>query len=108
MAYLGMARHPRSHLLRLLGFLLFRIILVLVVGCAIRGVRALRLLRLILCLLSGSLDFRKFLPLLCEGVSLSEIVGDDDIVEDASALPLPQIEAEETKVVLVYHVVILI
>merc|ERR1712113_1203907 len=60
-------------------------------------------LGVILLLLLTLLYLTQLLPLLQETVGLSRVICDDDVVENRAALHLPQIEPNETKIVVLVH-----
>merc|ERR1719393_909543 len=72
------------------------VILVVIVIILVIGRRSFGLLSLlvILLLLLGLLHLAKGLPLVQEGIGLSHVIGDDDVVKDGAALHLPEDEAE--------------
>merc|ERR1712070_675550 len=115
-AYCGIdhARHKYSaptrkkykclHVLRVVLFV-FGVIIVIIVFL-LRFFLFLGLIGFLLLLL---LVVAECLPLCCKFISLLNIVTDNDVVENGTALDLPQVEADEAKVVeLVNCVVILI
>merc|ERR1712051_100815 len=97
-----------SHLFGFLVFLIIIVILILIIFLVIFFF-LLRLLRIIFLLLFGCLNLTQCFPLRRKAVGLSFVIGNDDIVKDRAALHLPQVEADETEViVLVDSVVILV
>merc|ERR1711937_857088 len=82
-----------SHLLLILVVI---VIVITVVswrrGCSLRSLSGVGLLLFLL------LHFGQGFPFLRELVGLGLVVGNDDVVEDGAALDLPEIEADEAKI----------
>merc|ERR1711920_439867 len=97
-----------SDLLRFLFLILiFITVIIVVIVLFLVLLLIVRFLRIVLLLLLALLHLTQILPLLQEVVGLGLVISDNDVVEDRAALPLPQVEAKETEVViLVNHVVI--
>merc|ERR1719313_1294382 len=80
---------------------LSNVLLVVFIIIVIAGVGLLRIvlcfLLVILLFLLCFLHFRQCLPLASERVCFSNVVGDDDVVEDGLSLHLPKIKTDETK-----------
>mmetsp|Transcript_81906 Transcript_81906/g.264388 ORF Transcript_81906/g.264388 Transcript_81906/m.264388 type:complete len:260 (-) Transcript_81906:528-1307(-) len=95
-------RHARQALiachLHLLGIRLAVLVVSILILVLALGLRRLRLLGLVLLLLLGRLHLAQGLPLLREDIRLGLVVSDDDVVEDAAALDLPEVEADEAEV----------
>merc|ERR1712054_451233 len=67
------------------------------------------LLGIILLLLLGLLVLTEGLPLLCKLIGISNIIANNDVIEDGASLHLPQIKADEAKVcIFVDGIVVLI
>merc|ERR1712136_505523 len=93
-----------SHLF--LGRLLVLIIIIVIV-ISLRGLlgcSSLLLIRLLFLLL---LNFTESLPLGNERVCFSNIIGDDDVVKNGTALDLPQIETDEREILIPVHAVVI-
>merc|ERR1712064_248521 len=92
------------HVLRIRLVLILVIIIILIFLLFVVG-----LFGVVLLLLLSLFHLAQFLPFFREGVRLSHIVSNDDVVEDGSALHLPEIEPDEAEVcILVNSIIILV
>merc|ERR1719478_1037271 len=103
--------HVRDEKLAHCSNVLLVILIVIVIIVIVGGISLLRIflcfLRVIVLLLLGLLDLAQCLPLGGKGVCFGDIISDDDVVEDGLGLNLPQIEANETKGIILVHLVII-
>merc|ERR1712228_326671 len=103
-----------SHLFGIFAlFVLVHVIIIIVVRILV--FLFISLLGLILCFLGLFLllllcffKLAQCFPLLQEGVGLSLVVRDDDVVEDCATLHLPQVKSNEAEVVILVHGVIIL
>merc|ERR1712051_795118 len=105
------AVHKTVRCSHLFGFLLifFIIVILILIIFLVIVFFLLGLLRIIFLLLFGRLNLTQCFPLRRKAVGLSFVIGNDDIVKNRAALHLPQVEADETEVlVLVDGVVVLV
>mmetsp|Transcript_118987 Transcript_118987/g.348458 ORF Transcript_118987/g.348458 Transcript_118987/m.348458 type:complete len:246 (-) Transcript_118987:535-1272(-) len=100
--HLYMSKWPHTLLLLLL---LLSIVVVLLL---ILLLLVFSLLCIVLLFLLALLQLAEIFPLLRKAVSLGLVVGDDDVVEDGPTLDLPQIEANEAKVLVLVHAVVVL
>merc|ERR1712065_74108 len=62
---------------------------------------------LILLFFLGCLNIMECLPLGSEGVCLSNVICDDDVVKNGLCLHLPQVKANETKICILVHSIVI-
>merc|ERR1719220_3401874 len=100
-------RAKTSHLL---GLFLLLVVVVVVVVCLI-FLSFLVILRFLCCIFLGFLGLLQFaqsLPPLCKSLCFGCVIGYDYIVKNGAPLALPQIESDETEIVILVQGVIIL